>query len=138
MPVDHSGEAAMELKKLMIVEDSELLHKVYDLILMRFRSKGVKILHSYNGQEALALLGENPDVNLIFLDINMPVMSGLEFLGHLKKHEVFKDTRVVVISTEGKEEDTRRALKAGASGYVTKPFQAQAIYGIIERVMSQP
>ena len=126
----------MELKKLMIVEDSDLLHKVYELILTRYRTKGVKVIHSYNGQEALTLLGENPDVDLIFLDINMPVMSGLEFLGHLKKHEVFKDIRVVVISTEGKEEDTRRALKAGASGYVTKPFQAHDIYTIIERVMS--
>jgi two-component system, chemotaxis family, chemotaxis protein CheY len=136
MPGALTAEAAMELKKMMIVEDSDLLHKVYELILTRYRTKGVKVLHSYNGQEALGLLSENPDVDLIFLDINMPVMSGLEFLGHLKKHEVFKDIRVVVISTEGKEEDTRRALKAGASGYVTKPFQAQDIYGIIERVMS--
>lgn len=128
----------MDLKKLMIVEDSDLLHKVYDVLLARYRAKGVKILHSYNGQDALTLLGEHPDVNLILLDINMPVMSGLEFLGHLKKHEAFKAIRVIVISTEGKEEDTQRAIDAGASGYVTKPFQAQDVHKVIDRVMAAP
>jgi two-component system, chemotaxis family, chemotaxis protein CheY len=131
------GRSAMELKKMMIVEDSDLLHKVYDVLLTRYKGKGVKVLHSYNGQEALTLLAGHPDVNLILLDINMPVMSGLEFLGHLKAHEAFKDIRVIVISTEGKEDDTRRAIKAGATGYVTKPFQAQDIHRIIDKVMAE-
>ena len=65
----------------------------------------------------------------------MPVMSGLEFLNHIKQEKAFKDIPVIIISTEGKEEDTLRGLEFGASGYVTKPFQANDLYKIIEKLL---
>ncbi|MEW6584858.1 MAG: response regulator [Nitrospirota bacterium] len=127
---------AISLSKIVIVEDSELLHKMYDLIFMRFRSQGTKIIHAFNGQEALTKLSENPDTDLIILDINMPVMSGLEFLQYCKRERVFQNIPVIIISTEGKEEDTLRGLKAGARGYLTKPFDATALYDLIDQVLT--
>jgi two-component system, chemotaxis family, chemotaxis protein CheY len=126
------------LKKIIIVEDSELLHKMYDLIFMRYRSQGTKIIHAYNGQEALSKLSEHPDAELIILDINMPVMSGLEFLQYCKREQVFQNIPVIIISTEGKEDDTLRGLKAGAKAYLTKPFDASALYNLMEQILTSP
>lgn len=125
------------LKKLLIVEDSELLHRMYDLILMPYRKTGTEVLHSFNGREALAKLSEHPDINLVILDINMPIMSGLEFLEYCKRERVFQDVPVIIVSTEGKEEDTLRGLRAGARGYVTKPFQPNDLYRIIAKLVPQ-
>lgn len=125
----------MELKKVLVVEDSELLHRMYDLILMRYRNSGGVVLHAYDGREGLSILAENPDTQLILLDINMPVMSGLEFLLHVKKEGVFLHIPVIIISTEGKEADTVRGLEAGARGYLTKPFQAADLHQLMERVL---
>jgi len=123
------------IKKIMIVEDSELLHRMYDLILMGYRKTGAEVLHAFNGREALNKLSNDPDIHLIILDINMPVMSGLEFLSYCKREKIFQEIPVIIVSTEGKEDDTIRGLKAGAKGYITKPFQAVDLYRIIDKVI---
>ena len=120
--------------KILIVEDSELLHRMYEVVFRQQRENGCVILHATNGREALVRLSEHPDTDLIVLDINMPVMSGLEFLAHCKREQVFHHIPVIVVSTEGKHEDTMRALRAGARGYVTKPFKPQDLHSLIQRI----
>lgn len=119
------------MKKILIVEDSKLVHRMYDLMLRRH-----ELVHCYDGREGLTKLAEHPDADLILLDINMPTMNGLEFLRELRADAAFVSIPVVIVSTEGKEEDTRRALEAGATSYLTKPFQAedlnQVVGGLLE------
>lgn len=123
------------INKIMVVEDSELLHRMYDLILLRYIKDGTQIIHAYNGKEALESLSAHPDTDVIILDINMPVMSGLEFLNYRRQEDVFREIPVIIVSTEGKQDDTIRGLRAGAKGYVTKPFQASDLSSLIERVL---
>jgi len=123
-------------KKILIVEDSDLLHRMYELIFRRYRLEGCTLLHAYHGREGVDLLARNPDVELVILDINMPIMSGLEFLQTIKRDSAFRDLVVIIISTEGKEGDTLRGLEAGAKGYLTKPFQPTDLHKLIERVFS--
>lgn len=123
------------MKKILIVEDSELLHRMYDLIFQRYRQSGTQLLHAYHGREALNHLADHPDVDLILLDINMPIMSGLEFLVHCRRESVFQQIPVIIVSTEGKEEDTMRGLQSGARGYITKPFKPPDLHQLIEKVM---
>jgi two-component system chemotaxis response regulator CheY len=125
---------SLHLKKILIVEDSDLLHRMYELIFRRYRMEGCELLHAYNGREGLDLLAKHPDVDIVLLDINMPIMSGLELLTRIKREEAFRDLTVIIISTEGKEEDTLRGLEAGARGYLTKPFQPADLHRLIERV----
>jgi two-component system, chemotaxis family, chemotaxis protein CheY len=125
----------MNMKKILVIEDSELLHRMYDLILLRYKIEGAKIFHAYNGQKALEMLAGSPDMDIILLDINMPVMSGLEFLRHLKRENIFQAISVIIISTEGEEDDTIRGLEAGARAYLTKPFQPNDLHALIARVM---
>lgn len=114
------------MKKILIVEDSKLVHRMYDLMLRRHQ-----LVHCYDGREGLTRLAEHPDTDLILLDINMPMMNGLEFLHEMRQEAVFASVPVVVVSTEGKEEDTRRALEAGATTYLTKPFQAEDLNQVV-------
>ncbi|MEO7590663.1 MAG: response regulator [Byssovorax sp.] len=123
-------------KKILIVEDSDLLHRMYELIFRRYRLDGCQLLHAYHGREGMDQLARHPDVDLVILDINMPVMSGLEFLQTVKRDSAFKDLVVLIISTEGKEEDTIRGLETGARGYLTKPFQPSDLHQLIERVFA--
>ncbi|MHB0970324.1 MAG: response regulator [Thermoanaerobaculia bacterium] len=122
------------MNKILVVEDSELLHRMYDLIFQRYRASGTSIVHAYNGRDALTQLAAHPDVDLIILDINMPVMSGLEFLTHCRAEKIFQDIPVIIVSTEGKESDTLRGLQAGARAYITKPFTPPALHRLVEKV----
>jgi two-component system chemotaxis response regulator CheY len=118
------------LKKVLVVDDSALIHQMYKMVLMRYKCQ---IVDALNGQDGLDKLGKNPDADLILLDINMPVMSGLDFIRNVKQLGSFDHIPIVLVSTEGKEEDTMRGLALGARGYVKKPFRPSDLHQLIEK-----
>ena len=119
----------MRTTKILAVDDSLVaLHK-YQLILSHYT-----VVTATNGLKALSELERHIQIDLILLDINMPVMNGLEFLQRVQKEPAYQGIPVIIISTEGKEEDTIRGLKMGAKGYVKKPFQASELHGLIEKI----
>jgi len=123
------------LKKILIVDDSQLIHNMYKLIMNRYQ--GCRIIDAMNGLEALDILSKGSDFDIILLDINMPVMNGIQFMEKLHGENLYRHIPVIVISTEGKEEDTLRALKLGAAGYVVKPFKPYLLHELIEKIMSK-
>jgi len=123
------------LKKVLVVDDSHLIHQMYRLILTRY--KDCVILDAMNGLEAIEILARENDIDLILLDINMPVMNGVQFMEKMKDNKKGRSIPIIVISTEGKEEDTLRALKLGAWGYVVKPFKPEVLHDLIEKVLAK-
>jgi two-component system chemotaxis response regulator CheY len=121
--------SSMQPNKVLVIDDSKLIHKMFSVILPRTQQ-----VTALDGREALQRLAEHPDVDLIFLDINMPNMNGLEFLGQVKADPALAQIPVVIVSTEGKEEDTVRGLRAGAAAYVKKPFRNDAILDVVQRL----
>jgi len=121
------------LKKILVVDDSALIHQMYRLVLNRYNCS---IVDAMNGQEALDILAVQSDVDLIVLDINMPVMNGLQFMEKAARTGIVKRIPVIIISTEGKEADTIRGLELGASGYLKKPFQPATLHEMIERLFN--
>ena len=119
------------LKKVLVVDDSALIHQMYKMVLMRYKCQ---IVDALNGQDGLDKLGKNLDIDLILLDINMPVMNGLDFIKKVKELGSFDHIPIVLVSTEGKEEDTMRGLALGAKGYVKKPFQPSDLHLLIEKL----
>jgi two-component system chemotaxis response regulator CheY len=119
------------LKKVLVVDDSALIHQMYKMVLMRYRCE---IINALNGQDGLDKLAQHPDINLILLDINMPVLNGIEFIKKVKEAGSYEAIPIVMVSTEGKEEDTLRGLSLGAKGYVKKPFQPSDLHAIIEKI----
>ncbi len=118
------------LKKVLVVDDSALIHQMYKMVLMRYKCQ---IVDALNGQDGLDKLAKNTDADLILLDINMPVMNGLDFIKKVKALGAYDHIPIVLVSTEGKEEDTMRGLALGAKGYVKKPFQPSELHQLIEK-----
>ena len=121
----------MQPRKALVIDDSIVIHKLFRLILGQ-----TPLVFASDGVEALRRLAENPDVDLIFLDINMPKMNGLELLSKIKADPGLAAIPIVIISTEGKEHDVIRGLKAGAAAYVKKPFRNEEILNIVTRVIT--
>jgi CheY-like chemotaxis protein len=123
----------VKTRKVLVVEDSRLIHKMYEVML-----RPCMLIAAHDGREGLARLAEHQDVDVIILDINMPHMTGLEFLKEVKKSPDFERIPVVIVSTEGKEEDVARGLQAGAVAYLKKPFQREDLLKIIGRLTTNP
>jgi len=123
------------LSKILVVDDSALIHQMYRLVMNRYNCS---IADAMNGQEALDVLAVQKDIELILLDINMPVMNGVQFLEKASALGIVSRIPVIVISTEGKEEDTIRGLKLGARGYLKKPFHPSELHEMIDKIFSQP
>ena len=123
------------LSKVLVVDDSELIHNMYRLILKKY--DGCELVKAMNGQEALTRLETNRGIDLILLDINMPVMNGIQFLERLRQNGRHTHIPIIIISTEGKEEDTLRGLSLGARGYIVKPFKSLMLHNLIENIVSK-
>jgi two-component system chemotaxis response regulator CheY len=122
------------LKKVLIVEDSTLQAKMYRAV-FRFYPD-CQISYALNGLEAMDKLAFEKDIQLIILDINMPKMNGLAFLAEVQKTG-FKRIPVIVVSTEGKDDDIRRALEAGAKAYVKKPWKPEPLREMVDKIVSK-
>ena len=113
-----------KLINILLVEDDQL-----DAIDIRRTLDKMKIFYQLhiakNGEEALAMLNREhplrPDVALV--DINMPKMTGLEFLTTIRKDEKWKDLKCFIITTSDEKMDRETAASLGVSGYIIKPLK---------------
>jgi len=124
-----------QLRRVLAVDDSKLIQRMYKLVFMKYRE--CEVVEAANGLEAIERLAQDNDFDLIVLDINMPVMNGIQFMEKLKEKNMLRHIPIIVVSTEGKEEDTVRAMKLGAWGYIQKPFKSEELYSLIEKVMAK-
>src|SRR5438874_11951086 len=118
----------MPLRKVLVVDDSKLLHRMFEMMLRQY-----PLVHAYDGKEALERLAESKDVDLVLLDMNMPRMNGLELLEAMKADAAMKRIPVVLVTTEGSDEQTQRGLEAGAAAYVKKPVKNEELIAVIGR-----
>ena len=111
----------MSGKSVLVIDDSPTLRKMVLFALKKMYPIENKF-EAGDGLEALDILSGNK-IDFIICDINMPNMNGLEFLYRVKNHEEFKNIPVIMLTTEGRDEDKERARRLGADGYVVKPFK---------------
>lgn len=107
--------------RALIVDDSSVMRKIVERCLRATGLNFSDVLEAGSGVEALEVLrGEK--VDLIVSDIQMPHMDGLEFLRQVKAAKLAPGVPVVMIATESSSDDVMRAVEAGATGYIRKPF----------------
>ena len=107
------------MKKLLLVDDSRAVRLLGKRIVTPL---GFEIFEAENGQEALAVISQHPDIDAVLLDWNMPVMNGLEFLKALRAQPLVKQPVVVMCTTENEMARIVEAMQAGANEYIMKPF----------------
>jgi len=99
---------------------------------------GYQVSFTKNGRQALDHVANNGMPDVVVLDINMPVMDGLEFLEHFRGDRKSAPARVVIVTTEGREDDFKRGLEAGASAYLKKPFTPDALIDVLQGLLANP
>ncbi len=106
--------------RALLVDDSLVFRRAQAKVL---KSLGVaEIFEAENGKEALEILAkENFDVNFVILDINMPVLGGIETLGFIRQYST--DLPVIMCTSEAGKEKIMQSLKAGANTYLLKPVK---------------
>jgi two-component system chemotaxis response regulator CheY len=124
------------MPKILVVEDSNVLQMYYGQIFSKL--VGYQVAFTKNGRQALDHIEKSGMPDAVILDINMPVMDGLEFLSHFKGDQKSTPARVIIVTTEGKEDDYKRGLQAGASAYLRKPFTPQALTELLQGLLKNP
>ncbi len=108
---------------LLIVDDSPTIRRMVKAALAPLQ---METIEAGSGLEAIEQLAVTP-VQIVVLDLNMPDMHGLEVLGFVRANQRFHHIPVLVLTTRGDEASREAALLAGATKYLTKPFQPQAL-----------
>jgi CheY-like chemotaxis protein len=113
----------MKYNKVLLVEDDEDDQEIFQYVLKEV-SPSTTCAISYTGLDALKKLGlREVEPDCIFLDLNMPVMNGFQFLTQIKANENFKHIPVVVYSTASNIETAEQVKALGASAFITKPHE---------------
>jgi two-component system, chemotaxis family, chemotaxis protein CheY len=106
--------------RALIIDDSRTVRIIIGKIL---REVGIgDVLEAGNGREALEQMKQSPDVELIVVDWNMPVMNGLDFVRAIRSQRGFDAVRILMVTSESESSQVTLALSAGANEYLMKPF----------------
>ena len=122
----------MENTTFLVVEDSPTMRQLISFSLKRF--KNARIVEAVDGVDALKKLsGEK--IDLILTDINMPVMDGLKLVSLVRQNAQLQGIPIIIITTEGAEEDRERGLALGANAYISKPIQSSHLIKTIGELL---
>jgi two-component system, chemotaxis family, chemotaxis protein CheY len=117
---------------VLVVEDSNAMRSFIASTVEEI--EGVSVTEAASGFDALKELPRR-DFRLIITDINMPDINGLELIRFIRDNERYKETPLVIISTESSQRDRERGLALGANAYLVKPFAPAALREIVERYL---
>lgn len=104
-------------KIVLLVEDDKALNRA---VTFKLEQKGYTVISTMRGEDALLELKKDPRVDVVWLDLLLPGMNGIEFLAELRKHEDTKDLKVVICSVSAKADSKERGESLGISDYLVK------------------
>ena len=121
----------------MIVDDEAHIRMLIGQALEELEDEDVSFFTAENGEQALQIIREeNPQ--LVFLDVMMPKMNGMEVCRKVKKELGLNDVFIVLLTAKGQELDRQKGLEVGADLYMTKPFDPEAILNKAREILNLP
>lgn len=112
------------MEKALIVDDSRAIRRILGATI---KNLGFEVCEAGNGRQALETLEAEGDVRLMLVDWNMPEMNGLDFVYEVRRLDRYRQSKVMMVTTETAVDQMVRALEAGADEYIMKPFTEDAI-----------
>jgi two-component system chemotaxis response regulator CheY len=119
---------------VLVVDDSPVLRGAIVKVAKLAGVPEERIFTAGNGKEALAVL-DTVWVDLVLLDINMPVMDGEEFAREVRRNPTLADLKIVIVSTEANEERLKRLRELGVVETLRKPFQPEDLCHLISKLL---
>ena len=118
--------------KFLTIDDAKVIRIILENVIKNY-VKGCEVLHAENGAIGLQILHDNPDVKIVFVDWNMPVLDGFEFVKKIRQNPIYNDVKIIMATTESQKDKVSEAAKAGINGYIVKPFNQE----IIDKVLAK-
>lgn len=119
-------------KHIMVVDDSKTIR---NLVAFVMKAEGFKVTTAEDGLDAIEKLYNIGHVDLIVSDVNMPRMDGFTFIRTIRTQDAYKDTPIIVLSTEGQEKDIQTGMSLGANLYMVKPAQPEKMVRNIKMLL---
>lgn len=121
-------------QKILIVDDEAHIRMLIEQTLEELEDEGVEFLSADNGEAALNLIRtEKP--NLVFLDVMMPKMNGMDVCAHVKNDPELSGVFIILLTAKGQDFDRQKGQEVGADLYMTKPFDPEVILGKAKEVL---
>jgi DNA-binding response OmpR family regulator len=121
-------------QKILIVDDEAHIRMLIEQTLEELEDEGVEFLTAENGEIALEIIrDEEPD--LVFLDVMMPKMNGMEVCKKVKKELGLNEIFIILLTAKGQELDRLKGQEVGADIYMTKPFDPEVILNKAKQVL---
>jgi len=117
---------------ILVVEDSPTMRQLIVFALKRL--KDVSVTEASDGVDGLKKLSNNK-FDLMIADINMPIMDGLKLVSLVRQDAKYKSMPIIIVTTEGAEEDKKRGLTLGANAYLTKPVQTTQLISTVKELL---
>ena len=124
----HDKESILADKKVLMVDDD--MRNIFSLKKILEQS-GVRIVVGKNGRDGLDRLNENPDVDLVLMDIMMPEMDGFEAMAEIRKQQRFKNLPIIALTAKAMKGDRAKCIEAGANDYLAKPVDVDRLFSML-------
>jgi CheY-like chemotaxis protein/HAMP domain-containing protein/putative methionine-R-sulfoxide reductase with GAF domain len=130
----HRSDPTLTGKKALVVDDD--IRNIFALtsILERYE---MDVQYAENGHDALRMLNENPDIDVVLMDVMMPEMDGYEATRRIRDNASFEDLPIIAITAKAMKGDREKCINAGASDYVTKPVDSDQLISLLRVWLSR-
>jgi CheY-like chemotaxis protein len=130
----HRSDPTLKGKKALVVDDD--IRNIFALtsILERYE---MDVQYAENGHDALRMLNNNPEIDVVLMDVMMPEMDGYEATRRIRENEHFEDLPIIAITAKAMKGDREKCIAAGASDYVTKPVDSDQLIGLLRVWLSR-
>ena len=118
-------------KVIMTADDSVSIRQMVSFTL---KDAGYEVVEAEDGVEALEKLNKQ-HVDMLFTDLNMPNMDGIELIKQVREHQAYKFMPIIMLTTESQEEKKKEAKASGATGWIVKPFKPEQLLAVVKKVL---
>jgi two-component system, OmpR family, alkaline phosphatase synthesis response regulator PhoP len=124
-----------QTQSILVVEDDEHIAQVLTFMLKR---QGYAVVHAADGRAAIQYIDANPAPDAVLLDVMLPYVDGFEIVRLIRARAAWAQVPVLMLTAKNAEQDTVRALDAGANDFIAKPFQPNELLARVRRVLRVP
>lgn len=119
-------------RTILIVDDSE---SVREMLTYSLQDAGYQIIAGVDGEDALKYFQENKKINLVITDLHMPKLDGIGFIKKVRVLDNYRYVPILFLTTESQGAKKEEAKKAGATGWLVKPFEGEKLLTVIKKVL---
>lgn len=130
----HDKEAIFHSKKILLVDDD--MRNVFALSKI-LQERGMEVIKSENGKNALSMLDVHPGIDLVLMDIMMPEMDGYEAMKRIRTQIKFRNLPIIALTAKAMKDDKQKCIDAGANDYITKPIDVERLLSLMRVWLSK-